>query len=33
MLKSNLFVGKDILYMTVDKLENDKWLKNEFGLK
>jgi len=33
MLKSNLFVGKDILYMTVDKLENDRWLKNEFGLK
>ena len=33
MLKSNLFVGKDILYMTVDKLENDKWLKEVFGLK
>jgi len=33
MLKSNLFVGKDILYMTVENLENDKWLKREFGLK
>ncbi|MBU4479998.1 CRISPR-associated endonuclease Cas2 [Patescibacteria group bacterium] len=32
MLKSSLFVGKDILYMTVDKLENDKWLKEIFGL-
>ncbi|MFC1623548.1 CRISPR-associated endonuclease Cas2 [Patescibacteria group bacterium] len=32
MLKSNLFLGKDVLYMTVDKLENDKWLKEVFGL-
>ena len=32
MLKSNLFLGKDVLYMTVDKLENDKWLKEAFGL-
>ena len=32
MLKSNLFLGKDVLYMTVDKLENDKWLKEVFGI-
>ncbi|MDD2935543.1 MAG: hypothetical protein PHX25_03690 [Candidatus Pacebacteria bacterium] len=33
MLKSNLFLGKDVLYMTVDKLENDKWLREIFGEK
>ncbi|MFC1623565.1 CRISPR-associated endonuclease Cas2 [Patescibacteria group bacterium] len=32
MLKSNLFLGKDVLYMTVDKLENDRWLKEVFGV-
>ena len=32
MLKSNLFLGKDVLYMTVDNIENDKWLKETFGL-
>ncbi len=32
MLKSNLFVGKDVLYMTVDSIENEKWLKETFGL-
>ena len=32
MLKSNLFLGKDVLYMTVEKIENDKWLKEIFGL-
>ncbi|MFH1402049.1 MAG: hypothetical protein ABIG87_00300 [Patescibacteria group bacterium] len=32
MLKSNLFVGKDVLYMTVEKIENDKWLKETFNL-
>ena len=32
MLKSNLFLGKEVLYMTVEKLENDKWLKEIFGL-
>jgi CRISPR-associated endonuclease Cas2 len=33
MLKSNLFLGKDVLYMTVENLENDKWLKEEFMLR
>lgn len=32
LMKSNLFLGKDVLYMTVDKLENDKWLKEIFGI-
>lgn len=32
MLKSNLFLGKDVLYMTVEKIENDKWLKETFDL-
>ncbi|MBU4480284.1 hypothetical protein KKG48_02480 [Patescibacteria group bacterium] len=32
MLKSNLFLGKDVLYMTVEKIENDKWLKEFFGI-
>jgi len=32
MLKSYFCLGKDVLYMTVDKIENDKWLKQEFGL-
>jgi len=32
MLKSHFQIGKDALYMTVEKIENDKWLKQEFGL-
>lgn len=32
MLKSNLKIGKDILYITADNIENDKWLKKEFNL-
>ncbi|MBU1179139.1 hypothetical protein KKB69_02300 [Patescibacteria group bacterium] len=32
MLKSHLQIGKDVLYMVVDRIENDKWLKKEFGL-
>lgn len=33
LLKSYFHLGKDVLYMTVEKIENDKWLKEEFGLK
>lgn len=33
MLKADFRIGKDVLYMTVDKIENDKWLKKEFSLK
>ena len=32
MLKSSLFLGKDVLYMRVDNIENDQWLKKFFGL-
>ena len=32
MLKANTFIGKDLLYMTVDSIENDLWLKKKFGL-
>lgn len=33
MLKAYLETGKDILYMTVEKIENDRWLKEEFSLQ
>lgn len=32
MLKASYKIGNDVLYMTVDKIENDKWLKREFSL-
>lgn len=32
MLKSFSKVGKDVLYLEVNRVENDKWLKKEFGL-
>jgi DNA-binding transcriptional regulator PaaX len=33
LLKADLRIGKDLLYMTVEKLENDKWLKKCFALR
>ena len=33
MLKSYFRLGKDVLYMTVEKIENDKWLKDDFDLE
>lgn len=33
MLKSYFCLGKDVLYMTVERLENDKWLKEKFVLR
>ena len=33
LLKADFHIGKEILYMVVEKLENDWWLKKEFGLK
>ncbi len=33
MLKSYFGIGKDVLYMVVEKIENDKWLKKDFGLE
>lgn len=32
LLKTDLGVGKNILYLIVDELENDKWLREEFDL-
>lgn len=32
LLKSYFHLGKEVLYMTADSIENDKWLKKEFGL-
>ena len=32
LLKTDLGVGKNILYLIVDELENDKYLREEFGL-
>jgi DNA-binding transcriptional regulator PaaX len=32
LLKSDFRIGKGVLYMLVDKLENDHWLKKEFDL-
>jgi DNA-binding transcriptional regulator PaaX len=32
MLKSHFKTGKEVLYMTVDNIENDRWLKKEFNL-
>jgi len=32
MIKTYFQIGKGVLYMTVDKIENDKWLKEEFNL-
>lgn len=33
MLKSYFQIGKDVLQMTVEKIENDKWLKKDFKLE
>lgn len=32
MLKTYFFLGKDVLYMTVEKIENDGWLKRKFKI-
>ena len=33
MLKSHFKIGKDVLCLVVEKIENDKWLKKEFSLR
>ncbi|MDD2935452.1 MAG: hypothetical protein PHX25_03180 [Candidatus Pacebacteria bacterium] len=33
LLKTNFFVDSDVLYMEVNRIENEKWLKEIFGLK
>ncbi|MBU2633031.1 hypothetical protein KJ751_00790 [Patescibacteria group bacterium] len=32
LIKTYFQIGKDVLYMTVEKIENDKWLREEFDL-
>ncbi|MFH1170047.1 MAG: CRISPR-associated endonuclease Cas2 [Candidatus Vogelbacteria bacterium] len=32
LLKANFRLGKEVLYLTADYLENDGWLKKSFGL-
>lgn len=32
MLKAHFHLGKDVLYLLVERIENDKWLKREFNL-
>ena len=32
MLKSHFRIGKDVLYLVVERMENDKWLKQKFDL-
>lgn len=33
LLKTEIGLGKDIICMTVEKIENDEWLRREFDLK
>ncbi|MDD2935296.1 MAG: hypothetical protein PHX25_02360 [Candidatus Pacebacteria bacterium] len=33
LLKTNFFVDSDVLYMEVNRIENEKWLKEIFGLE
>ena len=32
MIKTYFEIEKDVLFMTVEEIENDKWLKKEFNL-
>ena len=32
-IKADFKIGREVLYMVVDKLENDKWLRQHFGIK
>lgn len=32
LFKAEALIGKDVLYLTVEELENDRWLRNHFGL-
>ena len=33
LIKAELRIGKDVLYVIVDSIENDAWIKKHFGLK
>ncbi|MBI2097810.1 MAG: hypothetical protein HYT46_02685 [Candidatus Vogelbacteria bacterium] len=32
LLKSHFKIGREVLYITADEIENDHWLRREFGL-
>lgn len=32
LLKADLHIGKDVLYAVVEEIENDKWIREHFGL-
>ena len=32
LMKADFKIGKDILYIIAETIENDSWLKKEFGL-
>lgn len=32
LLKAHFQIGKEVLYITADTIENDRWLRREFGL-
>jgi len=32
LFKANAMLGKDILFLTIEELENDSWLRKHFGL-
>ncbi|MEK7066707.1 MAG: CRISPR-associated endonuclease Cas2 [Patescibacteria group bacterium] len=33
LLKAEFSIGKDVLYVLADKIENDGWLKRKFGIE
>lgn len=33
LLKADFKIGREMLYLIVDKIENDDWLKKQFGLR
>lgn len=33
LLKSHFRIGREVLYLTVESIENDKWLKQHWGLE
>src|SRR3989344_3107132 len=33
LVKAELRIGKDVLYIIADTIENDRWIKDHFGLK
>jgi len=33
LLKADFRIGKDVLYIIADQVENDKWLRDHFGIK